>query len=596
MPDANMRLKQETLLTQIKWLWSYIGKYKPLYIFGLFLTAITSALVIINPFLQEKLIDEVITPRNAEPLIGILVLMLCVTLARLGLRYLMVIIMEWVSTKSTTAIRANMFDVVQAQDFRFFRKLKAGNMMNRMTSDLDMMRHSVAWIVYQFVDAFALFGSSTIFLMFVNWKLALSLIAVTPIILLVSRRFVSRIRPRFVFLREKLTRLSTIVTENIDGNRVVKAFAREPYEQQIFEERNHAYRKTSVENAIISAKYNPILEAFSQILTVVTLVVGGIFMIQGELTAGQYMAFSSLTWTLSNPLRMLGMLLSDLQRFHVAANMIMEIVQSPISIKDKPEAPDMPPPADGHAYDIDYKNVRLDIDGQTILDDISFSVKAGETIGILGSTGSGKTSLVNMLLRFFEPTSGEVLLDGHNIGDYTLSSLRKKIGIAMQEVFLFSESVGGNIAYGRPDMPQTEIEKVAVQADADSFIQRMEEGYETLVGERGVGLSGGQKQRVALARALAIKPAILILDDTTSAVDSETETYIQEQLMSLDNHCTKIIIAQRITSFRGAKQILVMDGGKIIERGTHQELLAKKGFYHHIYQLQMGASQEGGQG
>jgi ATP-binding cassette subfamily B protein len=230
--------------------------------------------------------------------------------------------------------------------------------------------------------------------------------------------------------------------------------------------------------------------------------------------------------------------------------------------------------------------VSLSINGSPILENISFTAEAGSTIGILGSTGSGKTSLINLLTRFYEPDSGQTLLDGLDVRRYTLSSLRRHIGVAMQDVFLFSDSVHGNIAYGRPDTDDEDIHRRAVQADADSFISGMGEGYETLVGERGVGLSGGQRQRIALARALAVKPAVLILDDTTSAVDSETEQYIQEQLRNLDFPCTKIIIAQRISSFRGADMILVMDKGRIIERGNHRELLGERGFYHYIWCLQ----------
>jgi ATP-binding cassette subfamily B protein len=274
--------------------------------------------------------------------------------------------------------------------------------------------------------------------------------------------------------------------------------------------------------------------------------------------------------------------------------MIREVIESPGGITDAPNATEMPKTAKG--ADIEFSHVSLSINNSVILDDISFHAERGQTIGILGSTGSGKTSLVNLLMRFYEPTGGEVLLDGINVQQYTLSSLRRNIGLAMQDVFLFSDSAKGNIAYGRPDLSEAEIKKRAVQADADSFIRKMEDGYETIVGERGVGLSGGQRQRIALARALAITPGVLILDDTTSAVDSETEQYIQDQLRSLDFPCTKLIIAQRITSFRGADLILVMDKGRIVERGTHEELLANKGFYHYIWTLQTegGTSQPSG--
>jgi ATP-binding cassette subfamily B protein len=441
----------------------------------------------------------------------------------------------------------------------------------------------VAWISYQFIDAVTLFGATFIFYLFINWKMALCLATVTPFIFLISSLFVKRIRPRFRLLREKLTSLSTAVTENIDGNRVVKAFAREAYEREHFEERNADYRDTSVDNAYIAAKYQPLLELVSQALLIIMLLVGGIFLIRGELTPGQYLSFSSLTWALAMPLRMLGILLADLQRFHAAATMIIEVASSKPAIVDKSDAVELTERPRGG---IEFRNVNFSIDGTPILEDISFKAEPGRSIGILGSTGSGKTSLINMLTRFYEPDSGQVLLDGVDIQRYTLSSLRRHIGLARQEVFLFSDSVTGNIGYGSPGLDERSIQRRAMQSDAHNFITNMEDGYETLVGERGVGLSGGQRQRIALARALAVEPSLLILDDTTSSVDSETEQFIQNQLSRMDFPCTKILIAQRITSFRGADLILVMDKGRIIQRGTHEELVKQQGFYRHIWSLQ----------
>jgi ATP-binding cassette subfamily B protein len=563
-----------------------MGQKRLSYVAGLIIAGISSGMLILNPMLSQRLIDEVIIPGNTAPLIPLLGIMLGIHFVRLCLRYIMVIIMELKSTETMTDMRRDIYDMVQGQDYRFFNRIRTGNVMTRVTSDLDMLRHTVAWIAYQFVDAVVTFSSAIIFLLFVNWQLTLLLAAVTPFILFISRRFVKRIRPRFMLLRKKLTKLSTVVTENIDGNRVVKAFAREDFEKEQFEKHNADYRDTSYENALIAAKYQPLLEGFSQLLAVITLIAGGLFLIRGVLSPGQYLAFSSLTWALAMPLRMLAILLADVQRFSAAAAMIREITDAPPGIGDKPGAVELTGrPAGG----IEFKQVSLSIGDIPVLEDISFKAEPGQTIGILGSTGSGKTSLIHLLTRFYEPSAGELLLDGVNIEKYTISSLRRHIGVAMQDVFLFSDSIKGNIAYGRPELDEETVKHRARQADADGFIRRMEDGYETLVGERGVGLSGGQRQRISLARALAIAPAILVLDDTTSAVDSETEQSIQEALRGLDFPCTKIIIAQRITSFRGADLILVMDGGRIIERGSHEELLANKGFYHRIWSLQNNA-------
>ena len=574
-------------MPQVKWLWDYMKGKRAGFAFGMFLSALTSATVIINPMLSKRLIDDVITPRNTEPLIPILVTMLIVQVVRMSLRYLMHnVFLEPASSTAMTELRRDMFEMVQGQDYRFLGKFPTGNLMTRMTQDLDRVRHTVAWVSFAFMDSVVFFVFTFTFLLLINWQLALCLTAVTPFILLLSRRFMKTIRPRFVVLRQKLTNLGTAVTENIDGNRVVKAFAQEDHEINNFEKHNTEFRDVSCNNAIIAAKYQPVLELLSNLLTILTLAVGGLFLMNGRISAGEYLAFSSLTWALAGPLRMLPVILADLERYNATAAMLREVLEAPRGFSDAPDAVELPDRPGGN---IEFRNVNLSMNGNKILDDINFSIKSGQTIGILGSTGAGKTSLVNLLTRFYEPDSGEVLLDGIDVRKYTMSSLRRHIGLAMQEVFLFSDSVQGNIAYGRPETDAENVRKRAAQADADGFIRQMETGYETLVGERGVGLSGGQRQRIALARALAVMPAVLVLDDTTSAVDSETEGYIQEQLRNLDFPCTKIIIAQRISSFRGADLILVMDKGKIIERGTHGELLGMRGFYHHIWSLQHAA-------
>ena len=575
-------------MDQLIWLWNYMKGKRAFFIGGLILTGITAAVRVVNPMLGQRIIDEVITPGNTEPLIPILITMMAVQLGRLGLRYLMVVMMEISSISVMTDIRHNMYKTVQWQDFRFLGRFPTGNLMTRMTQDLEMVRHSAAWISYNIVDAVVLFISTFIFYMYINWQLALCLVAVTPFILIISRRYVLKIRPRFRLLRQKLTDLGTAVTENIEGNRVVRAFAREEHERKHFEKFNEDYRNTSCENALITARYHPLLEIASHSLMVIMLAVGGYFLIREWITPGQYMAFSSLTWALSMPMWMLGPLLADLERFSTAGKMIREVEDAPKGISNISGAVELTKKPAGK---IEFRDVKLSINGIQILDDINFTAEAGSTVGILGSTGAGKTSIINILARFYEPDYGAVLLDGEDIRRYTLSSLRRNIGLAMQDVFLFSDSVKGNISYGKPDLDDETIRKRASQADADSFINSMTDGYETMVGERGVGISGGQRQRIALARALSMEPAVLILDDTTSAVDSETEQFIQKQLKELDYPCTKIIIAQRISSFRDADIILVMDKGRIIERGTHSELLDLRGFYYNIWKLQYPTDQ-----
>ena len=560
-----------------------MGEKRNLFVVAMVLSAVTSAMLVINPMLSQKLIDEVITPQNTDLLLPILGAMLAVQLARLTMRYTMIVLLEKSSQCTFNGLRRKMYDVLQNEDARFYHGIRTGDLMTRMTNDLDLVRHAIAWISYVTVDSIVVFLAALIYLGSVNIELMLCLAAITPFILLITRFFSRIIHPMFVMLRQKLSSLNTVAQENIEGNRVVKAFAREEYENQKFEEKNEDYRQMNLKTTYVGVKFHPLIDLLSQSLTVTTLLVGGMFMIQGKLTAGEILAFSSLTWALANPLRNLGMLINDIQRFFASCQMIIEIFYAQPSIADRYQAKD---PGKRPEGDVEFRDVSLKIDGTMILDDISFHIKPGQTLGIIGTTGSGKTTLTGMLTRINDPTSGEVLLDGEPVQSYTLQALRRYIGVAMQDVFLFSDTVDANIAYGRPDMPFEEVQDYARRAGADEFIRRMEEGYDTLVGERGVGLSGGQKQRLSLARALAIRPSVLILDDTTSAVDMETEKYLQEQLRQLDFPCTKIIIAQRISSIEDADLILVLDGGKIIERGTHRELLRHKGFYRHIWAIQ----------
>lgn len=568
---------------RIKWLWKYMGEKRNLFVIAMVLSAVTSAILVVNPMLSQKLIDDVITPQNLSLLLPILGLMLAVQMVRLTLRYTMIVLLEKSSQCTFNGLRHKMYSVLQNMDARYFHSIRTGDLMTRMTNDLDLIRHAIAWISYVTVDSIVTFAAALIYLGCVNVELMLCLAAITPLILIVTRFFSKTIHPMFVELRWKLSSLNTVAQENIEGNRVVKAFAREDYENEKFEEKNEEYRKMNLKTAYVGAKFNPIIDVLSQSLSVTTLLVGGVFMMQGKLTAGEILAFSSLTWALANPLRNLGMLINDIQRFFASCQMIIEIFYAQPSIADRYQARD---PGERPEGDVEYRNVSLRIDGTMILDDISFHVKPGQTLGIIGTTGSGKTTLAGMLTRINDATSGEVLLDGEPVQDYTLQALRRYVGVAMQDVFLFSDTIDANIAYGRPDMPEDEVKDFARRAGADEFIRKMQDGYDTLVGERGVGLSGGQKQRLSLARALAIRPAVLILDDTTSAVDMETEKYLQEQMRALNFPCTKIIIAQRISSIEDADLILVLDKGRVIERGTHRELLANKGFYRHIWAIQ----------
>ena len=319
-------------------------------------------------------------------------------------------------------------------------------------------------------------------------------------------------------------------------------------------------------------------------MTLITVFIGGLFMIQGNLSAGGLSIFTSLSWALSNPMRNLGNLLNDWQRFSTCATKVMQLDLSRPAIVDG----DNTVPHDRVQGRVEFRNVSFAYDGQNVLRDVSFTAEPGQTIAIMGPTGSGKTTVIQLLARFYDVQKGEIMVDGCNVRQWKLQELRHGIGTAIQDVFLFSDTVEGNVAFGNQELTLDEVRDFARRADADGFIEKLPEGYDTIIGERGVGLSGGQRQRIALARALAMRPGILIMDDTTSAVDMETEQYIQRQLRELPYDCTKIIIAQRISSVKDADQILILRDGQITERGTHAELLRQKGYYYQTYCLQNG--------
>jgi len=578
---------------QFEWLWENMdAPYRRKHIIALCICAFSCVVLLVNPALSRRLIDDVIVAGNPGPLLGILAVMLVAKLGREGMRYMMVIFLEQSSQNVIFNLRRRLFGKMQYNDMHFFDTHRTGDLMTRMSADLDWCRHFLSYIDYRIIDAVCTFLFSIVYLSVVNWKLTLLLIVITPVLMMITKIFSKHVRPRFVFMREKLSEMNTAAQENIAGNRVVKAFAREEYEKERFEEKNIAFMQSHLRINKLWLTFFPMIELLVNAIQLVTVFVGGLFIINGELTPGELAIFTGLSWAVSNPMRELGNLINDLQRFSTSAAKVIELYYETPSITDAPDAV----PHDRVEGKIEFDHVSFAYGDKPILTDVTFSVEPGQTVAVMGPTGSGKTTLIQLLSRFYDVNEGAVRVDGCDVKQWRLSDLRGGIGTATQDVFLFSDTVEGNIAFGDQDLTVDEVKDFARRADAAEFAEKLPEGYDTIIGERGVGLSGGQRQRIALARAMAVRPGILVMDDTTSAVDSETEQYIQEQLRALPYSCTKFIIAQRISSMRDADLILVLQNGRVTEQGTHRELLEKRGYYWQTYCLQYGLPMDGAEG
>ena len=579
----------KSTVENVKWLWSIMDrKWRKWHILALFISAVSSLMLLINPTLTKRLVDEVIVKQNVDPLLSILFTMLGVKVLQQGLRYLMIIILEKTSQNVNYNLRVRTFTRLQYQDTRFFDRHRTGDLMTRMSADTNWCRHFLAAIDYQAIDNVVMFISTSIYLFWINWKLALALVCVTPLLMLITKVYSKGVRKLFMAMRDRQSEMNAAAQENIAANRVIKAFAREEHEKEAFDKRSAAFREAHLDINKRWLTFYPFIEILANAMTLITVFFGGYLMIQGELTAGDLTVFTSLSWALSVPMRSLGNLLNDWQRFLTCSNKVMELEMSKADIVDAPDAVDHERVQGG----VEFRHVSFAHDGTEVLRDVDFKVEPGKTLAIMGPTGSGKTTIIQLLARCYEVKQGEILVDGCPIKRWKLQQLRDGIGTATQDVFLFSDTVEGNIAFGDQSLTEDEVHDFARRAAAGDFIEHLSDGYDTIIGERGVGLSGGQKQRIALARALAVRPGILIMDDTTSAVDMETEQYIQQQLRELPYDCTKIIIAQRISSVKDADEIIILQDGAVSERGTHEELLKNRGYYWETYCLQNGIDTE----
>lgn len=572
-------------MDNIKWVANYLKKHKFKYCFALVLVLLTAGINMINPFISGKIIDEVLGNNKKSLLLPAISVMLIVVIIKGIITYTYQFILEKISQDVLFNIRVDLYKKLLDLDVNFYSKVKTGDLMARMTGDTDAIRHFIAWVVYNIISSVTTFAFAIISMVYVNITLTIFMLIVSPIIGFITYKMSKEISPTFHNIREAYSRLNSIAQENISGNRVVRAFSREDFEIEKFTKENLNYRDRNIDTINVTKKYIPKLEFFSNSLSVVMILVGGFLVILEKITLGDLVIFNSLLWALNNPMRMSGYLINDAQRFIASSEKIIDLLNTESNIKNNNETVKV----NKFKGDIEFRNVSLDLDGRRVIDNISFKVKSGKTVGLVGHTGSGKSIIINLLSRFYDATEGEIFIDGVNVKDIDLEVLRKNIAVAMQDIFLFSDTIKDNIAYGNPKAKLEEIKLVSKKAQAHDFIDRLDEGYETIVGERGVGLSGGQKQRVSLARAMIKEASIFVLDDVTSAVDMETEKKIQYELKNMEEKKTTFIIAHRISSLKQADIILVLENGKIVERGKHEELINKDGYYANIFDTQYGA-------
>ncbi|ADL53572.1 ABC transporter ATP-binding protein [Clostridium cellulovorans] len=571
-------------MESFRWIWSYVNKYKFKFCFALIMVLVAAAMTMVNPYFSGKIVDEVIGEGKTNMLVPIIGIMIGVMLIKSIIRYTFQMLFEYVSQDAIYKLRDDLYIKLQSLDFEYFKQHRTGDIMARMTGDMDALRHFVAWVIYNIFENAMIFIFAVVMMGIINIKLTVALIIVTPVIGIIAYNMTSKVRPMFYHIRESFSRLNSFVEENISGNRVVKAFAKEGYEIEKFDKHNQDYMDKNIESAKLWEKYLPVLDFFAGSLSIIMMLVGGIMVINKSMTIGELVVFNGYLWALNNPMRMVGPLINDYQRFVASSYKIREMLSEEPNIKSEDEKDEI----QEIKGQVDFKDVCFEYEDGPVLKNINFTAKPGQTVAILGPTGAGKSTLVNLICRFYDATSGNILIDKKDIKKWNLKSLRDNIAMSMQDVFLFSDTIEGNIAFGDPYVSFETIEKVSAMAGAHGFISQMPEGYDTIVGERGVGLSGGQKQRISLARALLKNPSILILDDTTSAVDMETEYEIQKQLDKVNKEKTTFIIAHRISSVKNADIILVLDNGKIVERGNHDELLRQKGYYHSVYVNQFG--------
>lgn len=568
----------------MKSLWKYIGKYCPLYGIAVIAMVISILLDAAAPQITQRIIDQVIVGGRTELLMQLLFGLLGIGLGRAVFQYTKEFIFDFAASGIGSRLRKDLFDHIQTLSVGYFDSHNTGELMARVKDDVDRIWNACGFVGMLIIEC-VIHTCVMVFCMFrISPLLTLIPLLVMPVIAWFALRMENGLGDVYDRISEETASMNTTAQENLAGVRTVKAFAREKYEIRKFRAHNQKYYRLNMEQAGLIARYQPNISFLSKVLLMAVIVAGGIMVIDGRISIGQLGAFSEYANNIVWPMEMVGWLSNDFAAAIASNGKIQKI------FREKPEiaSPEGAEPMERMRGEICFDHVDFAINGREILKDVSFTVPAGSTLGIMGMTGAGKSSVVNLIQRFYDATSGQILIDGKDVRSLSLSDLRRQISVVMQDVFLFSDTIQDNIKTGNRDAAEWEsVERASVCADAHGFIMKLTEQYDTIIGERGVGLSGGQKQRISIARAIAKENPVLILDDSTSALDMETEKEIQRQLQELKS-CTKIIIGHRISAVQNADQILILENGRVAERGTHEELLKKRGLYYQTFKVQYG--------
>lgn len=543
----------------------------------LLLIAISTRMV--GPYLTKIVIDDIIADKQYHLLIYVLVAILSLSAFRGTLVYIRNYFFEDISQKFVFEMRKDLYSHLHKLSFKFYDEHRIGEIMSRLTGDIEGVRNFLAGGAVSLLDNLVFFLASITMLFVLDYRLALAVLSISPVIGFVAFKFDKAIRPLFAEIREQNAVLNTRTQENIAGIRVVKSFAKEQTEKNLFEIENTKQLEKNIAATLTWSNFFPLMDFVSNLTPALLLITGGLLVVEGRMTIGTLIASTGYIWMITGPMRMLGFLINMLEQAITSAEKLFYYMDLGPSIKDSEDAV-FPAPVIGH---VKFENVSLNYGDKNVLSNITIDLPPGKKFAIMGATGSGKTSVANLIGRFYDCNEGKITFDGIDIKKLKLNMLRDKLSYVTQETFLFSETVANNISFAQPEASREDIVKAAKTAQAHSFILDMIDGYETIVGERGIGLSGGEKQRIAIARAILKKPSILILDDATSSVDMETELKLQNSLNTLMKNQTILIIAHRISSVKDADEIIVLDAGKIQERGTHESLLAKKGLYFQMY-------------